>query len=190
MLLAGAGTVHAQIRGRVTTDTVTRRIQFIAPESGPVGTVVTVRSGLMPAITPVRIGFGGGAGFEALEAVLTSERGEFSISARIPEWATNDRSYRFIVLDFYFRPIALSALFHVTDANGVLTREGQVTNENAGCITMRDVHGDLYTLTGEVRDLRAGERVSVQGTLGAAASACRQGTTIRVSRILRRSTAP
>ncbi len=178
----------AQERGRVAVadsalDSLARRIESMSPRSGPPGTIVTLRSTNMPAITPVRIGVGAlRFGFEEVAQVMTSNRGVLSTTVEVPEWAQRDLIHRFIVFDFYFNPIALSDIFHVTDAVGMVQRRGQLTAEGVECRALRGDDGVLYTLTGSLAEFKAGDEVIVEGTLPEA-SICMQGTTIQVVRI-------
>jgi len=174
--------IDAQGRVRASDSDVTRRIQSITPRSGPPGTVVTVSSALMPHITPVRVGIGATrTGFESLAELLTSLDGEFSISVTVPEWVQWDRSHRFILFDFYFNPIALSDAFYVTDAQGRIHREGAITDEGDGCLAMRDLDGQLFTLIGDVTEWKVGDRVVVEGMI-LESSECVQQPTIRITR--------
>ena len=165
-LAAQIGGTRVQAPG---ADRITRRLQTISPRSGPPGTMVTVASGLMPHITPVRVGMGATRiGFEALAELLTSTTGEFSVNVTVPEWARWDRNHRFILFDFYFNPIAASDAFFVTDANGRLRREGRIDAAGPRCVQVRDVDGELFALLGEAATLsrfRQGDRVVVTGTL-------------------------
>ncbi len=178
----------AQEPGRVAVadaalDSLARRIESMSPRSGPPGTVVTLRSTNMPAITPVRIGVGAlRFGFEEVAQVMTSNRGVLSTTVEVPEWAQRDLIHRFIVFDFYFNPIALSDIFHVTDADGMVQRQGQLTAEGVECRALRGDDGVLYTLTGSLAEFKAGDEVIVEGTLPEA-SICMQGTTIGIVQI-------
>lgn len=62
---------------------------------------------------------------------------------------------------------------------GTVTVRGRLTNEGVSCPALRDEHGVLYTLAGDVRDFRAGDRVCVRGEV-AETSICQQGTTLTV----------
>ena len=178
----------AQERGRVgvsetSLDSIARRVEFMSPRSGPPGTVVTLRSTNMPAVTPVRIAVGAlRFGFEEVAQVMTSDRGVLSTTVEVPQWAQRDLIHRFIVFDFYFVPIALSDIFHVTDSDGMVLRRGQLTNEGVECPALRGDDGVLYTLIGDIAEFEAGDEVTIEGTLPDAAI-CMQGTTIQVARI-------
>lgn len=191
-LAFGEDRAVGQERGRLGVpesklDSIARRIEFMSPRSGPPGTVVTLRSTNMPAITPVRIGVGAlRFGFEEVAQVMTSDRGVLSTTVEVPEWAQRDLIHRFIVFDFYFNPIALSDIFHVTDADGMVQRRGQLTAEGVECPALRGDDGVLYTLTGSLAEFKVGDEVIVEGTLPEA-SICMQGTTIQVVRIEKRS---
>lgn len=163
-------------------DSIMRRVEVMVPKSGAPGTTVTLRSGGMPALTPLRIGVGAVRfGFEEVGQVLTDLKGEFSLAVTVPSWARRDLTHRFIVFDFYFRPIALSDVFYVTGPNGTLVREGEVMT-GGRCPVLRGDDGVLYTLAGDVQEFEAGGRVVVEGKI-AEASACTQGTAIEVIRI-------
>ncbi len=178
----------AQERGRVAVadsalDSIARRIESMSPQSGPPGTVVTLRSTNMPAITPLRIGVGAlRFGFEEVAQVMTSDRGVLSVTVDVPEWAQRDVIHRFIVFDFYFNPIALSDIFHVTDVDGMVVRRGQLTDGGVECPALRGDDGVLYTLTGSLAEFKAGDEVIIEGRI-ADISMCMQGTTIQVVRI-------
>ena len=134
----------------VALDEIERRVELMTPVSGPPGTTVRLASQEMPSITPIRVGLGAvRAGFESLLDVLTSMDGAFDVTVQVPEWAQWDRVHRFVVFDIYFRPIALSELFHVTDENGLVHREGRVLGEAGACAWLRDVDGIEYGLAGQ-----------------------------------------
>lgn len=163
-------------------DSIMRRVEGMVPRSGAPGTKVMLRSGGMPALTPVRIGVGAVRfGFEEVAQLLTNERGEFSVEVTVPTWARRDLTHRFIVFDFYFVPIALSDVFYVTDPDGMLVREGDVVAAGR-CPVLRADDGLLYTLTGDVRGIEARRRVVVEGRL-AEGSTCAPGTAIEVTRV-------
>jgi hypothetical protein len=186
LALLAAPQVTAQAAGRVEVsraETINRRLQAISPRFGPPGTQVTVASGLMPAITPVRVGIGATRiGFETLAELLTTPQGEFSVPVVVPQWATTDRSHRFILFDFYFNPIAMSDAFFVTDANGVFRRTGRVLREGVPCVSLRDVDGETYVLVGDTAGLAEGARVTVEGKL-AESSGCGVGDAIGILRV-------
>ena len=158
--------------GDVDMGAIERRIEMIRPKSGPPGTVVHVSTADMPVITPIRVGIGAPqAGFEAFEELLTGQEGEFEVTVAVPEWASWDRVHLFIVFDIYFRPIALSDAFHVTNAEGLIRRSGRVETSADGCRVLRDIDGVQYALTGErVAELEAvppSTRVTLEGRVGA-----------------------
>jgi len=179
MLLAPE--LPAQIQ-RVRSNSAARTVDSIIPRSGPVGTEVLVKSGAMPAITPLRVGFGAFAGFEAFDMVLSSDKGELAMKATVPQWASWDRSYRFIVFDVYFQPIALSEPFYATTADGLLFRQGIVSREDPQCVTVKEKTGEVHSLTGDIASLKTGDNVSVEGVF-AGMSTCASGAVIRVTRV-------
>lgn len=189
--LLGAGPSLAQERIRQAVpearlDSIVRRVQSMEPRSGPPGTRVALRTGGMPALTPLRIGMGAVRfGFEEIGQVLTNERGELSLEVMVPAWAKRDLTHRFIVFDFYFVPIALTDVFHVTDADGVLAREGVLLNARPSCAVLRADDGLTYGLAGDVPALKAGSRVLVEGRIAASAT-CAQPTTITITRVAAR----
>ena len=144
---------------------IERRIELIEPRSGPSGTVVRVNTQDMPVITPIRVGIGAAqAGFEAFQELMTGDEGEFDVTVTVPEWASWDRVHVFIVFDIYFRPIALSDAFHVTNEDGMVRRTGRVTHRDDGCSILRDIDGVQYALVGDgvaVADLEADATVTL-----------------------------
>lgn len=163
-------------------DSIMRRVEVMVPKSGAPGTTVTLRSGGMPALTPLRIGVGAVRfGFEEVGQVLTDQKGEFSLAVAVPSWARRDLTHRFIVFDFYFVPIALSDVFYVTGPDGTLVRAGEVVT-GGRCPVLRGEDGLLYALTGDLRGVETRKRLVVEGRL-ADGSACTQGIAIEVVRI-------
>jgi hypothetical protein len=64
------------------------------------------------------------------------------------------------------------------------TVTGKLTNEGAECQALRGDDGKLYTLTGDLKGFRTGDRVKVTGRV-AEVSTCMQGTTLGVEKIER-----
>jgi hypothetical protein len=195
VLVALAGMAHfasaaeaQQLRHGSSGGEITRKVDSILPRSGAPGSTVRVKSGSMPSITPIRVGFGATAGFEELRMLLTSLDGEFSMSATVPSWATWDKSYRFIVFDAYFRPVAMSAPFYATNSDGLLYREGTVSRENPACVTLRELNGEIHALSGELAALKTGDYARIEGTFGGD-SGCSTGIAIKVTRIRPRTSA-
>lgn len=146
---------------------IERRIELIEPKSGPTGTVVRVNTRDMPVITPIRVGIGAAqAGFEAFQELLTGQEGEFDVTVAVPDWASWDRVHVFIVFDIYFRPIALSDAFHVTDARGMVRRTGRIAEGGPECTTFRDIDGVQYALVGTdamIDGIERGATVRLEG---------------------------
>src|SRR5262245_66287444 len=65
-----------------------------------------------------------------------------------------------------------------------MTVTGKLTNEGVECKAMRGDDGKLYTLTGDLKGFRPGDRVKVTGRI-AEMSTCMQGTTLGVEKIER-----
>lgn len=151
----------------VNMGAIERKIELIHPKSGPPGTVVRVNTEDMPVITPIRVGIGAAqAGFEAFQELMTGQEGEFDVSVEVPDWASWDRVHLFIVFDIYFRPIALSDAFHVTNEDGLVRRTGRVTHRDDGCSILRDIDGVQYALVGEratIESIEADTTVTLDG---------------------------
>jgi hypothetical protein len=151
----------------VNMGAIERRIELIEPKSGPAGTVVRVNTEDMPVITPIRVGIGAAqAGFEAFQELLTGQEGEFDVTVEVPDWTSWERVHVFIVFDIYFRPIALSDAFHVTDERGMVRRTGRIANEGPECATFRDIDGVQYALVGSdtlIADIERDATVTLEG---------------------------
>ena len=177
-----------RVNTRAVQDSFAYRIATFSPASGPPGTLVSVRWQYLPAITPVRLGVGAQrVGFEVLREILTSNEGEFTDTIRVPEWAESNRPHMLVVLDFYFRPLAVSSAFQVTAADGSLSREGRLMDGAGNCAVMQAEGGEFYYLSGDMKGLKAGDRAIVTGKLGER-SLCNAGereVTIRVTEVRR-----
>jgi hypothetical protein len=177
-----------KVNTRAVADSFSYRIATFNPTSGPPGTKVSVRWQYLPAITPVRLGVGAQrVGFEVLDEILTTPTGEFEDTVRIPTWAESNRPHMLIVLDFYFKPLAVSSGFQVTEPDGSLSREG-ILREGAGkCAVMEAEGGEFYFLSGDMKGLKQGDKAIVKGTL-APKSLCNTGDrdiTIKVAEVRR-----
>jgi hypothetical protein len=148
-------------------DMIQRRIESVEPRSGPPGTTVHVSSVEMPMITPMWIGIGASRiGFEAFQQLMTDMDGTFGMSVEIPPWAQWDRVHNFLAFDLYFRPIALSAPFHVTNEEGMVRRTGRILDAPAGCLGLEDDDGVRYALRGVAPgDFNPGDQVTVEGSI-------------------------
>jgi LysM repeat protein len=158
----------------------------LTPARGAPGTVVQVSSAGFPASSPVKLLAGRNAArLREFRPVTSDNRGRVNVSIRIPDWAAEFRSIIFAFETQDGRLRAVSQPFRIVDPepdeiNVVVT--GTLTREGAECQAMRGDDGKLYTLAGEFRGFRPGDRVRVEGRI-AEVSICMQGTTIDVRRI-------
>lgn len=184
VLTALASTFHgAAAQRRVSPDSL-RHIQEVSPLHGPAGTLVTIFTENLPLQAKVHVGIGATrAGFEALGEAQQGIWGEIGATITIPQTAPWDRAVVLVAFDAIFAPIGISDPFHVTNAEGLLQRTGEITDEGVECLAMRDTDGYLYTLIGEIGDLEPGDAVVLEGTYSEA-NICMQGTTISVTRVL------
>lgn len=161
-----------------------RRIQSVDPMSGPPGTMVQIYTENLPVQARVHVGVGAiGSGFEALAEAHQEQWGEVTASVAVPDYTSWEQPVVFIIFNGIFSPIGISDPFHVTNADGLIRRRGEITVEGAGCVTMRDADSFLYSLTGDVDRLEPGDEVVVEGRI-TETSTCMQGSTLQVVRVV------
>ncbi len=166
-------------------ETLGRQLKSFSPRLGPPGTVVTLQAGDLPIRAPLRVGVGAlRLGFEEAGWILSGEDGEFTFELEIPSWATHDMSLFFIAFDPYFKPLALSQVFHVTGPEGTVLRHGRIARDDGGCPTLNGPDRLPYALVGDVDELEPGTEVTVEGRI-AERSVCGERTTIHVVRVQR-----
>ncbi len=167
---------------RIRSVHAVERPTFMSPSAGPPGTTVTLRTSLLPALTPVQVALGGTrSGFEALTLALTDRHGNLVEEVTIPEWARRDGTHRFVIFNAYFSQIyATTSLFHVTDGEGRVLREGEVTHAGPGCPAVAGVDNEIYHLEGHPHPLRVGTRIVVEGEI-VESGECPAGVTLRVA---------
>lgn len=124
-----------------------------------------------------------------LDRAGVDRRGRLIAEVDIPDWARPGRPFYFAVetrwppAEAISEPIRIAGDWRGPGRGGELTIIGTMTREGVECPAVRGDDGRLYTLAGDVRGFRPGDRVRVEGW-PAQVSVCMQGTTIEVSRIL------
>lgn len=168
---------------------------FLAPVSGPPGTDVRVLATRLPRNAEVEIGAGPpGSEYDVLQRARTTSRGNVDARVALPEHAANHEFFVFVI-SHRSRVVARSGAFDVSTTDRGETPDrggsdqievtGTVTGRGVECPAIRDEEGKIYTLTGNLPELKEGDRVQVLGSV-AEISICMQGTTINVTRIERR----
>jgi LysM repeat protein len=169
---------------------------FVEPGfARPGGTVALSARGLPPGS---RARILGGASPDELDVIgraATDRRGRLVAEVDIPDWARPGRPFYFAVETRRPPAQAISDPIRIAGGRrgpgrdwrgpgrgGELSVVGTITREGVECPAVRGDDGRLYTLAGEVRGFRPGDRVRVEGW-PAQVSTCMQGTTIEVSRI-------
>ena len=166
-------------------DPLHTRAPVFSPGSGSAGTPVTVETTNLPAVTPVYLGMGATrSSFEVLAQLVTDEFGTMSTVIDVPTWATTDRTHFFVLVDVYFRPLAVSAPFHVTEPDGALRRQGRIADGGGDCLVLEEggEGGERYVLTGDRQGLAPGDDVVVEGRLAESAD-CPDGIALEVVRV-------
>ena len=178
------GTPDLGIAQRFVNPDSLRQLQSVVPLSGPPGTRVEISSENLPLAARIHLAVGAiHAGVETLAEGYQGEWGDMSGEIRIPESASWDRPLYVIALNGVFSPIGLSNPFHVTNEEGLVRREGRVTEETEACLTFRDEDDLLYALTGELGTIQAGDQITVEGVYFETSS-CMEGSTIEVVRAI------
>jgi hypothetical protein len=118
------------------------------------------------------------SGHEILGRARADRGGVLSTTIAVPETAAPGPHF-FLVTDEQDQPLAISNVFVVTAPDRSLTVRGRVSDEGVECTALRGEQGELYTLAGELGDVRPGDALEVEGTL-AEVSFCQQGITIDV----------
>jgi len=181
LVLAG-GNESGEAQLSSTADSL-RRIQSVVPLSGPPGTRVEIYTENLPVQARVHVGVGAiGAGFEALAEARQEMWGEVSASIQVPDYTNWEKPIVFIIFNGIFSPIGISDPFHVTNSEGLVRRQGVVTQAGPGCIAMRDADSFVYALTGDVEALSPGDEVVIEGTVSGSRP-CAGESTLSVVRV-------
>jgi hypothetical protein len=155
----------------------------------PIGGEVTVKMTSLPPGRALDVGFGGlGSNQELLGSTITNLAGEFSLTLKIPTWASPGRAYFFFYQFPDQAPAAFSSPFIVTYGDGSFRITGTVSSVTEGCafLTSQTLDKAVYTLVGPITPLTAGATVVVDGTIAASeslgpdGSPCRRGSAIPV----------
>ena len=177
---AAAGREHRAVGLQSQAHQRVVRLVELSPRFGPPGTSVTLTVRLMPAMTPVQLSIGGTqSGFEALALAQTSPDGDLEETVELPAWTKRDRPHRFIVFNLYFSTVlAESGIFHVTDADGTIVREGAVGSSGGDCPTLEGDDGERYRLIGATQGREIGDRVVVEGAISESDEGCGEGLSL------------
>jgi hypothetical protein len=152
----------------------------IRPKGGAIGTEVHLSTTGLAPNTRYIIAFANLTNYQLVGRVTTDESGSFSTTQRVPDWAELDRVHYFFAALANEVPLAFSTGFHVTAADGAAVVTGWIEERTAACVELRDVKEELYHLTGEVGERKAGERVEVRGTITDSTACAGAGIVIAV----------
>ncbi|HEX2255530.1 MAG TPA: LysM peptidoglycan-binding domain-containing protein [Afifellaceae bacterium] len=125
-----------------------------------------------------------------IDRVSVDGRGRLRASVEVPDWARPGSPFYFAVETRWPPVQALAEPIRIgwvgrgpgRGRDRDLTVIGTLTREGVECPALRGDDGRLYTLAGDIRGFRPGDRIRVEGQ-PADFSTCMQGTTIEVSRI-------
>ena len=155
----------------------------IAPRGGAVGTMVTLSATGLPPGERLLIAFANLQNYQLVQRVETDAEGSFTTTQVVPPWALKDGVHYFFASYADEIPLALSAGFHVTAADGTARVEGTIGAASGGCLDLQDLGETLYHLTGDVGAHKAGDRVTVSGKIAGASLCGGSGITLEVTEI-------
>ena len=115
--------------------------------------------------------------------MVTDAEGSFATTQEVPHWAEVNGPHYFFASFADERPLAFSGAFHVTPSSGVARISGTIGERVGGCVDLRTPGDVLYHLVGDLGDAQPGARVSVTGTIAAAAACGGSGVTLAVTAI-------
>src|SRR5687767_7951583 len=137
----------------------------ISPRGGAIGTVVSLSATGLPPEATLLIAFANLQSYQLMQRVITDKDGAFTTTQEVPEWAELNGAHYFFASFADERPLAFSYAFHVTPRSGVARVQGTIGSQVEGCVDLKTPGDVLYHLTGDVGALKAGDRVSVTGTI-------------------------
>jgi hypothetical protein len=154
-----AGPVAAQVVDSPIGQ-IHRHVKSMQPFTGPHGTEISIwTDGLQPN-TNYHLAFGEmqGCGYQICDPTRTNARGELAATLVVPDWAHTQHFEVVLIMDESFTPMAVSDPFHVTDAEGLVQREGKIGEAWPGCASLETEDGVSYALVGpRARTLTASE---------------------------------
>jgi hypothetical protein len=149
---------------------VHHHIRLISPVTGPHGTEVRVWADGLQENQNYQIAIGEmqGCGYQICTPVRSNANGELVATAVVPEWAHTNHYEVVMILGEDFVPLAVSDPFHVSDADGLVTREGTIATAWPGCASLETEGGVTYALVGpRARTLLAsqGHEMVIEGRI-------------------------
>ena len=142
------------------------------PRGGPIGSTVQLSAtGLIPGSGMI-IAFANLEMYQLQSRVIIDESGSFSTTGIVPDWAKVDGVHWFFASFADEIPIAMSGGFHVTSPDGAARVRGTLGQKNGACVDLMDNGETLYHLRGDLGELKAGDHVSVLGTVADPSSGC------------------
>jgi hypothetical protein len=142
------------------------------PRGGPIGSTVQLSaSGLIPGSGMI-IAFANLQMYQLQKRVIIDETGSFSTTGIVPEWAKLDGVHWFFASFDDEIPVAMSAGFHVTAADGTARVRGTLGQRTGACVDLMDNGETLYHLQGDLGELKPGDHIAAIGTLADQNTAC------------------
>lgn len=123
---------------------------------------------------------------EPIERVRADRRGRVELPVALPEWARPGMRVYFALQSRNGRDRVVARPYEVVGRSrpdrNLIEMTGTITRQGVECPTMRGDDGRTYSLLGDIRGFRPGDRVSISGRV-AEMSFCQQGTAVEVRRI-------
>lgn len=126
---------------------------------------------------------------QVIDGARADRRGRVDVAVDLPEWARPGQQIYFALQSREGRERAVAEVYQVTGRpgrpdRGLISVSGTLTRQGVECPTMRGDDGRTYSLSGNLRNFRPGDRVSIEGRI-AELSTCQQGVAVEVRGISR-----
>jgi LysM repeat protein len=161
----------------------------VEPGRGAPGSLVRLRGTGFAAHQSLDLMAGWSRGdLRPVATVRADWRGEVEVDVRVPHWAERGETMIFALAGPGRRQPVASEPFRVTSRHagrrGSVSVSGTLTRQGVECPVMRGDDGRTYSLLGELRGVRPGDRIHVEGRI-VEMSTCMQGTSLEISRLRR-----
>lgn len=153
---------------------------------GPRENVFITASGFEPGASLRILAGEGPYRLDPIDAVRADRRGRVEQPVKLPEWARPGMRIYFALQSRDGRDRVVARPYEVVGRSrperNAIEMSGTITRQGVECPAMRGDDGRTYSLLGDIRGFRPGDRVSISGRI-AEMSICQQGTAIEVRRI-------